>query len=424
MCLLLPPSSFSPHTRTCMQATSNSKPTTPHSLNSSFFFLLAVRSVLIPIPSNAHKGSHITPFNCSIPIHEWTTPSIISYSMSKIFLVSLLNIVLELSQSFQWNYYHALETSRGLSSSPFAAPRSRELHLFPPRDDFSFDPANNDDYGITSHHQSSSSPSSSSSSSSRTTKSISSNQQHYDPTKQKNLVWIIDDEQPILDAVGEYLSSSGCYQVQPFLNATLPLYLLQKEEGHPDAIISDVMMPAISGIDFLTIIRNNVSPSIHNIPFILLTAKGLTEDRIRGYDAGADGYLMKPFDPEELVVMLDQMIQRKRLLQADGDSISVQELRNDLSEVKGLLEEKTLLEESTKNEIGGLGRGSHSILSDIEVSILELLCEGYMNKEIASELQYSTSMVEKYLTSMFRKTGCANRTELVRWAVANEYVDI
>ncbi len=133
---------------------------------------------------------------------------------------------------------------------------------------------------------------------------------------------------------------------------------------------------------------------------------------------------MKPFDPEELVVMLDQMIQRKRLLQADGDSISVQELRNDLSEVKGLLEEKTLLEESTKNEIGGLGRGSHSILSDIEVSILELLCEGYMNKEIASELQYSTSMVEKYLTSMFRKTGCANRTELVRWAVANEYVDI
>jgi DNA-binding NarL/FixJ family response regulator len=264
-----------------------------------------------------------------------------------------------------------------------------------------------DHFGITSH-QSSSSP---------TSKSPSA--QQYDPVKQKNLVWIIDDEQSILDAVGAYLTSSG-YQVQAFLNATSPLSLLQKEEGQPDAIISDVMMPQISGIDFLSMIRSNPSPSIHNMPFILLTAKGMTEDRIKGYDAGTDGYLMKPFDPEELVVILDQMIQRKEFIQAD-QSISIEELRTDLFEVKGLIEEKKMLVESANIVVG---QESNSILSEIEMKILELLCEGYMNKEIASELQYSTSRVEKYLTTMFRKAGCNNRTELVRWAVANEYVDL
>ena len=304
-------------------------------------------------------------------------------------LVQLIIVLISCSHAFQLN----------------RSPQCRKLK-FAPKDDYMYPYQPDDDFGITSH-QSSSSPSSS--------------RQQYDPVKQKSLVWIIDDEESILDAVGTYLTSSG-YQVQSFLNATFPQHLLQKEEGHPDAIISDVMMPEISGIDFLREIRSNPSPMIHNLPFILLTAKGMTEDRIRGYDAGTDAYLMKPFDPEELVAMLDQMIQRKDLFSAD-ESLSVDELRKDLFEVRTLIEEKgNLLSESSNNDVDR--SSNNSIISEIEMEILVLLCEGYMNKEIASELQYSTSRVEKHLTSMFRKTGCNNRTELVRWAVANEYVDL
>lgn len=291
---------------------------------------------------------------------------------------------------------------------PHSRKLTHQLLHFGPEDEMTFDNPNDFDLtlGITSHQSSS-------------TSRPSSSTQQYMPDENENRkhlqVWIVDDEQPILDAVGSYLSSSG-YKVRSFLNATAPLLLLQ--EQIPDAVISDVMMPQISGIEFLSVIRSNVSTL--NIPFILLTAKGMTEDRIRGYDAGADGYLMKPFDPEELVVMLDQMVQRKQFLETDD--CTIEEVRQDLSEVKDLLTKKeNLLAESNRRE---RKREADSLLSEDEMEILELLCEGYMNKEIASELQYSTRWVERHLTELFRKTNCANRTELVRWAFANEYFDI
>ena len=258
-----------------------------------------------------------------------------------------------------------------------------------------------------------------------------------DPANGKSLIWIIDDEEAILNAVGTYLTSaSSRYQVQSFLNASVPLLLLQNmneqqrqyQYQYPQAIVCDIMMPQISGIDFLLNIRSNQSPLIANIPFILLTAKGLTEDRIKGYDAGTDGYLMKPFDPEELVAMMEQVIQRKEFLQSYR-SISIEELSDDLMEVKGLIEERDRDFDGNHNdndsqESVSSNSGINTMLSEKEMKILELLCEGYMNKEIASELRYSTRWVERHLTVLFRKTGCNNRTELVRWAVANEYVDL
>jgi DNA-binding NarL/FixJ family response regulator len=165
----------------------------------------------------------------------------------------------------------------------------------------------------------------------------------------------------------------------------------------------------------------------------LLTAKGRTEDRIRGYDAGTDGYLMKPFDPEELVAMIDRAVERKNVMQSDDESVTVEQLRKDLGEVKELLTKKegTMLLQKSKSEgINNLASGIRiadedvQLLSKDEINVILLLAEGYMNKEIASELQYSTRWVERHLTNMFRKTNCASRTELVRWAVANGYVNL
>ncbi len=306
----------------------------------------------------------------------------------------------------------------------------------------------------------------------------------------KRIIWIIDDEQPILDAVGSYLTSVGGYEVYPFLNATLPLALLSQttqsqsllngstssttrsrsnndpDENDrnlqimvPDAIISDVRMPHISGIDLLTMIRSSTINSILNMPFILLTARSLVEDRVRGYDAGTDGYLTKPFDPEELVVLLERMIQRKEWMEdsTTQSSVSLEELKEDLDEIKEALSKEEanlfLLNSSSskgKLRVGGkVDQNSQGIeneqydlnysysddyhdddddetplLDPDEMDVLELLCQGYMNKEIAFELQYSIRWVEIRLTAMYKKTGCANRTELVRWAIANDFVDM
>lgn len=171
---------------------------------------------------------------------------------------------------------------------------------------------------------------------------------------------------------------------------------------------------------------------------------------------------MKPFDPEELVAMMDQIVQRREFIMEDDESVTVEELRRDLNEVKNLLlanrggdlkgrllgggasdngdndvlppkdsiasgtdasSQSTAFDDENDYASYSSDQSSIVITSD-EMDVLELLCQGYMNKEIAAELQYSTRWVEGHLTSMFRKTNCSNRTELVRWAVANEYVDI
>jgi DNA-binding NarL/FixJ family response regulator len=143
----------------------------------------------------------------------------------------------------------------------------------------------------------------------------------------------------------------------------------------------------------------------------------MTQDRIAGYNAGADAYLPKPFDPDELVAIVDGVIERHETL--NGANVQVDDLKRDLDEIKYLLLEKGG---------GGVGNGwveqTNIFLAPDEREILELLCQGLMTKEIAARTYLSTRRVEQLLTRMFRKTGVKNRTELVRWAVATGNVQL
>ena len=87
----------------------------------------------------------------------------------------------------------------------------------------------------------------------------------------------------------------------------------------PDIVISDWMMPKMNGIEFLNEIKTN--PVTSHIPFLLLTAKTDVEDKIKGYETGADAYFSKPFNYEELKAQINNLIaQRKVLLEKFGDS--------------------------------------------------------------------------------------------------------
>lgn len=187
----------------------------------------------------------------------------------------------------------------------------------------------------------------------------------------------------------------------------------------PSCIISDIRMPGMDGLDLLVRIRNH--PILSHVPVVLLTAKGLTQDRIAGYDSGADAYLSKPFAPDELVAIVDNVIERYDTVHIGGDDaattpqnrVRVDDLKRDLDEIKDLLLNKGG---------GGVGNGwveqTNVFLSKDEQEVLELLAQGLMTKEIAARTYLSTRRIEQLLTRMFRKTGSRNRTELVRWAVS------
>lgn len=231
---------------------------------------------------------------------------------------------------------------------------------------------------------------------------------------------IVDDEEAIRMAVGDFLLHQG-YRVTACSDAQTALQLLSPEGNNdgiiPDAIVTDVRMPgAMDGLELLKFIR--ASSKLVGIPVVLLTAKGMTSDRIAGYKAGADAYLPKPFHPEELVSILDNLIERHETLSAEN--IGVDDLRKDMNEIKKLVMEKT---RNTGDNIDRSAGGTAICWNDVflttdERQVLELLCKGLTNKEISKEMKLSQRRIEQFLTSMYRKTNAINRTELLRWAIS------
>lgn len=81
-------------------------------------------------------------------------------------------------------------------------------------------------------------------------------------------------------------------------------------EHHPDIIVTDVIMPIMDGIAFSKKVKNDAS--LRHIPIVMLTAKSLTKDRIKGVESGAEAYLVKPFDTNELKAILKQLILKNK----------------------------------------------------------------------------------------------------------------
>mmetsp|Transcript_15656 Transcript_15656/g.29598 ORF Transcript_15656/g.29598 Transcript_15656/m.29598 type:complete len:333 (-) Transcript_15656:132-1130(-) len=229
---------------------------------------------------------------------------------------------------------------------------------------------------------------------------------------QRNQYWVVlvDDEEAIRLAVGDYLYDEG-YQVTACAEAAALLEDVLPRDGMsrlPDVIISDIRMPTTDGLQLLTKIRQN--PLWARIPVVLLTAKGLTTDRVAGYKAGADAYLTKPFDPEELLSMLDNIILRRRQLQANTASGLV-DLQQELAGIKQLMQENTQR----------VVKATTVYLTDTERTVLQAVCDGLTNAEIAQSFDLSADKVSRTISKLYRATQCQTRTELVRWAFSTGY---
>lgn len=121
-------------------------------------------------------------------------------------------------------------------------------------------------------------------------------------------ILIVDDEPFNLDILEQELTDQG-YTIE---KATDGAEALQKVQAFaPDVILLDYMMPRMNGIEVVERLRKD--ERYKAIPVILLTAKGSQEDKARGLDAGADDYIVKPFEPVELLARVRSMMRIKRM---------------------------------------------------------------------------------------------------------------
>jgi len=204
---------------------------------------------------------------------------------------------------------------------------------------------------------------------------------------QKTLL-LIDDDPNLILLVKDYLEFRG-YQVITAENGREALDVLTGET--PDMIICDVMMPEMDGYAFVEHVRSD--PETEWIPVLFLSAKGQSQDRVKGLNTGADVYMVKPFEPEELVAQVESSLKQA----------------------------SRLIRQQTR---GGGAVPTISVPFDVELTptelrVVQFVARGMANREIAEELQVSQRTIESHVSNMLGKTGLHNRTELARWAIEN-----
>src|SRR3982751_2479803 len=116
-------------------------------------------------------------------------------------------------------------------------------------------------------------------------------------------VLLVDDDRAIRDSLARALDLEG-YEVLTATDGAAALEVVREE--HPDVIVLDVMMPSVDGLTACRVLRFEKDRT----PILMLTARTETTDRVAGLDAGADDYLSKPFDLDELLARL-RALQRR-----------------------------------------------------------------------------------------------------------------
>lgn len=130
-------------------------------------------------------------------------------------------------------------------------------------------------------------------------------------------ILVCDDDSEIVQAIAIYLESEG-YRVVCTYDGAEALECLKANE-EIDLVILDVMMPKVDGIEATKRIRE-----VNNIPIIMLSAKSEDQDKIAGLRTGADDYVTKPFNPEELIARVQSQLRRAAMMQMDHGDHSYQ----------------------------------------------------------------------------------------------------
>ncbi|MDA0672355.1 MAG: response regulator transcription factor [Cyanobacteria bacterium] len=219
-------------------------------------------------------------------------------------------------------------------------------------------------------------------------------------------ILVVEDDEGTRLSIQDYLDLEG-YSVMTAKDGWEALEVV--ETTQPQLIVTDISMPRVDGYAFLKSLRQR--PAWRLLPVVFLTAHAETRERVRGYQSGCDAYLEKPFELDELGAVVRNLLERSQLIQTALLQYS--------------LANPTPPAASRANPTipDRYSAAFHPKLHERERNVLDLISEGLSNAQIADRLYLSPRTVEKYVSSLLRKTETANRAELVRFAMDHHLVD-
>lgn len=223
-------------------------------------------------------------------------------------------------------------------------------------------------------------------------------------------ILVTDDNLGTRLSVSDYLEMSG-YSVIAAEDGQQALSMI--EIYHPHVLVTDINMPRMDGYELVRQVRQK--PAFRLLPVVFLTERTSTEERIKGYQTGCDLYLPKPFEMQELGAVIRNLLERSQIIQMELRFTSSETTR---SHPQTLASEPTDKVDNTKQ--GAIAfKPNVFALTKREQQVLDLLTTGLSNGDIGSKLHLSPRTVEKYVSSLLRKTETSNRAELVRFALQN-----
>ncbi len=214
-------------------------------------------------------------------------------------------------------------------------------------------------------------------------------------------ILVADDDLGTRLSISDYLETAG-YLTVSAENGKEALHLV--ETYRPHLLVTDITMPQMDGYELVRQIRQR--PAFRLMPVVFLTARNQTDERVRGYQSGCDVYLSKPFELKELGAVIRNLLERLQMLEA--------ELRSRAPET----EAESVLPAQAK----GASLTESLQLTQREQEVLKLLAEGVSNIQIGDRLHLSPRTIEKYVSSLLRKTDTTNRSELLRFAIEHRLV--
>jgi signal transduction histidine kinase len=225
-------------------------------------------------------------------------------------------------------------------------------------------------------------------------------------------VLLVDDEEANRYTISRLLERAGYSVIQAATGAEA----LRNVRTNPDLVVLDVQLPDISGLEVCRILRSD--PETQRIPVLQISSNfTLTTDRVRGLDAGADGYLASPVEPEELLAHIRMLLRLKQAQDALRDHVTrLEATKRELADAKDLLSRQNEILEARVHErtaelmdtIQDLETFSYSITHDMRAPLRamqgfsRLLLENYEGKLDAQ----GTEFLERICSS-------ANRLDLL-----------
>lgn len=140
------------------------------------------------------------------------------------------------------------------------------------------------------------------------------------------LILIVDDDPNIRKLIGHFLVRAG-FRIKEAANGLEALQELKNVKA--DLVILDIMMPEMDGWELCRELRQH-----YDLPLLILTAKGESAQKVKGFELGTDDYLVKPFDPPELIARVKALLKRYKIIAANTVQIGDLSLNRDTYECK------------------------------------------------------------------------------------------